>query len=770
MATKSAGVIRINLSAGTAQFLADMDKSNAKLLQFQKNVAGIGHGVSGVQATSGALRVLEGGLNNNLRAAERFTANILGLGPILQKAFPVIGGLAFVGLLGKMGDEAYKFYTTLRDAPEKSADAFRDLSAGMKRTNDELLVTDDRLAMSIAKFEGKRQNTLKLALDEARVAADKLADALDADLKKIAKVLEENKVSWFERFTGTAQTTDIKELVAGKSGVGGLLTEEAKITREGQLQIDQAALAGDLKKQDAARLAMNNALIKLYSDTQAKVNTQLKEAIGLQKSRTDVAAVEGPSYPGTGAGTGQLDVSRRVSELQELQSRLQDMRVRVQLQARVDTDTAKNEALEAAAAGAKLDRPFAAKLTELQAQVAASGEKMKAAGLDSAGQLLAKSMGDALVAIAEVNRGLEKQHEAIVTINSTRGQEILSLVTARDKNDAEAAWVTKLTEAREKIQDQIKGQELLNGAIGRGWEAERKVAAEIALMSRFTPAEYNDPGRQTEIQAAREQELALAESKHREELSKTSLALRDQIGLQTALARAQSYSAEAVRLAELQYRMTLLLRDGKRDLIQNEIELYNATRANDVAGQVEKLDQEAEAVARLAAAYIQGAGAVRRAQLANQLSAISREGDTLAPGMLGVGSRALATAGVSQTEEQERIAKLAGETRLQTINAQIADLQQALAVTKDTAGIEMQLRDLDRERLQMMRDQALGQGSARDGMRAFFIEMQEQAEQTSKIVYDALNSALNDSSKNLAQMLTQKTPKGGWGQQWSKIR
>ena len=218
MATKSAGVIRINLSAGTAQFLADMDKSNAKLLQFQKNVAGIGHGVSGVQATSGALRVLEGGLNNNLRAAERFTANILGLGPILQKAFPVIGGLAFVGLLGKMGDEAYKFYTTLRDAPEKSADAFRDLSAGMKRTNDELLVTDDRLAMSIAKFEGKRQNTLKLALDEARVAADKLADALDADLKKIAKVLEENKVSWFERFTGTAQTTDIKELVAGKSG------------------------------------------------------------------------------------------------------------------------------------------------------------------------------------------------------------------------------------------------------------------------------------------------------------------------------------------------------------------------------------------------------------------------------------------------------------------------------------------------------------------------------------------------------------------------
>src|ERR1035441_3389508 len=41
---------------------------------------------------------MEGTWTNNLRASERFLANVLGLGPILQKAFPIIGGLDFVGM------------------------------------------------------------------------------------------------------------------------------------------------------------------------------------------------------------------------------------------------------------------------------------------------------------------------------------------------------------------------------------------------------------------------------------------------------------------------------------------------------------------------------------------------------------------------------------------------------------------------------------------------------------------------------------------------
>src|SRR6185437_15732228 len=127
-----AGRIVIDLSAGTGQFILDLEKANAKLRDFGatadgqkpklRNIASgaesagrsfesMGtHGVSGVQATSGALRVLEGNMNNNLRAAERFIANFLGLGPALQKIFPLVGGIAMLGILDHLGEKAAEVY------------------------------------------------------------------------------------------------------------------------------------------------------------------------------------------------------------------------------------------------------------------------------------------------------------------------------------------------------------------------------------------------------------------------------------------------------------------------------------------------------------------------------------------------------------------------------------------------------------------------------------------------------------------------------------
>ena len=43
--------ISVNLSAGTAQFMADMEKASGKVREFGRE------GVTNVQATSGALRV-----------------------------------------------------------------------------------------------------------------------------------------------------------------------------------------------------------------------------------------------------------------------------------------------------------------------------------------------------------------------------------------------------------------------------------------------------------------------------------------------------------------------------------------------------------------------------------------------------------------------------------------------------------------------------------------------------------------------------------------
>ena len=430
----------------------------------------------------------------------------------------------------------------------------------------------------------------------------------------------------------------------------------------------------------------------------------------------------------------------------------------------------------------KAGRPFTNKMDELNAQIVAARDKLNSVGLDSAGQVLAKSMGDAAMAITEVNDQLKKTHTALTSVESARIRES---ILARNIAESESDTYKKLVDTRDKIADQVRTQELLNAAIGRAYEIQRRVNIEIAVMKDLGAENYNQLAKQSLVQPsgmgfavpsalaiARVKAATATDSEHVTEMSKTAESLRDQIGLQTRLAQVQAQGAAVVKLATLDYNIALMRRKGiTEDVIQLEIEKWRTENSDQSAAAVAKLNDETDAVKRLSAAYLEGADAVRRAQLQNKLAVLGREGNLTVPSGLGFSvpsASATATIGGGTAERQNQISKLAGETRLQNLNQQIADLEQALAVTKDTAGIEMQLRDLDRERLQMMRDQALAQGSARDGMRAFFIEMQEQAEQTSKIVYDALNSALNDSSKNLAQMLTEKKPKGGWGQQWGK--
>ena len=72
--------------------------------------------------------------------------------------------------------------------------AFRTLNDPLKSLNDSLELTNAKLENSIAKLEGRRQNNLKIALLEARDAADKLSDSLAKDLAGLQKVLKENEI------------------------------------------------------------------------------------------------------------------------------------------------------------------------------------------------------------------------------------------------------------------------------------------------------------------------------------------------------------------------------------------------------------------------------------------------------------------------------------------------------------------------------------------------------------------------------------------------
>ena len=132
--------------------------------------------ISQMAATSGALRTLEGNLP--IRAVENFLTKTLGLGPAFAAAFPLVGAVAAAEMIGRITEKIVDLYKSVRDAKERIAGEFGEINHAIAASNDELKVSNDRLENEIAKLEHKPENALKLALDEATVASERLASSL----------------------------------------------------------------------------------------------------------------------------------------------------------------------------------------------------------------------------------------------------------------------------------------------------------------------------------------------------------------------------------------------------------------------------------------------------------------------------------------------------------------------------------------------------------------------------------------------------------------
>src|ERR1700722_4178366 len=134
-----AGQITINLSAGTAQFVTDLEKAKGKIHEFG------GAATSEHKAAAAAGKLLEGQMFNSVRAMDSFLVSTLKLGPIVQAAFPVLGALAFAGVLVESGKKVVEFFEKLKEAPEKSRAAWNTLNGTLRLSNAELDLTNARL-------------------------------------------------------------------------------------------------------------------------------------------------------------------------------------------------------------------------------------------------------------------------------------------------------------------------------------------------------------------------------------------------------------------------------------------------------------------------------------------------------------------------------------------------------------------------------------------------------------------------------------------------
>lgn len=166
-----------------------------------------------------------------------FISSMPGVGTALSAAFSGIAVVALIGVIVEAIKKVAEFrekLEELREAPERIEAQFARLTGATKTANDELRVTNDRLENSIAKLEHKPQNNLKLAIDEAAVAADRLAEKMDKALRSFADVAIKNAPGMFANIIGgQSGIDDVVKLIQGKSGYGGMIGDLYKVTSSG---------------------------------------------------------------------------------------------------------------------------------------------------------------------------------------------------------------------------------------------------------------------------------------------------------------------------------------------------------------------------------------------------------------------------------------------------------------------------------------------------------------------------------------------------------
>lgn len=308
----NAGDVVISLSLNDAQFSAALDKTNARLLQFQRAASRAGEvSVTKFQATSSALRLMEGGINNSLRAAERFAGTLPMVGRLMEAAFPVTGAIAFAAILYRMSERFVAFRQQMDGITQAIG---RDWSGVVDQINaraDSLAVTNDQLQRQLDKLLGHpSSNGLADALDEARKSADALSASLAKDVQQINDIVTKSDVGMFASvLKNQARTAPTDKFIAGAGA------QISAVQGEYDPVIAAALASGNKEDVAQARQAEMVKLQSVFGAITATLNKRLEAARRAQQAFTgDYAPGTGIVYPHYQQGSDQ---SANIAKLQE---------------------------------------------------------------------------------------------------------------------------------------------------------------------------------------------------------------------------------------------------------------------------------------------------------------------------------------------------------------------------------------------------------------------------------------------------------------------
>lgn len=251
--------------------------------------------VTDIQAMSGSIRTFEG--NPGIRALEVFMSRTLGLGPAVQKFFPLIGAAAFLSVLFDVGKKIYEIEQSGANAGKELTKGFAEITEELTLANREMAVMDDRLEDEIGKLEKKPSTGLQTGLDEAALAAAKLGKELDKDIEKVEKLTKEKGVGfWASLLSGAAETKEASDLlVKVKKDIDGVRSEY-------DLVVERANASGDKDNLAQAETQRAVALVKAYGEGTAKIVAAQAAAQRAQDFHASPAASLGAASKERGGG------------------------------------------------------------------------------------------------------------------------------------------------------------------------------------------------------------------------------------------------------------------------------------------------------------------------------------------------------------------------------------------------------------------------------------------------------------------------------------
>jgi septal ring factor EnvC (AmiA/AmiB activator) len=244
-------------------------------------------GLSARMAAGAEMRVLEGNTMGSTRAAAAFLTTSLGLGSVLQYAFPVFGAIALGEVLIDIGGKAvdlYEKFFTLKEESEELAD-------GMAK-NGEAIATAWGTTLSTLHAVGMRDNPLGTLRTDAADAATTL-QYLQISLGQAKEALysyQEIKASGNYLGHDTSEDENDERIAGNQSNVDKI---KAQIT-------EQQAKITDLNSQVAQKEKETDKPVKLAkgADPDVAKLRALEATLTAEKVDHEVSASEEEAYWG----------------------------------------------------------------------------------------------------------------------------------------------------------------------------------------------------------------------------------------------------------------------------------------------------------------------------------------------------------------------------------------------------------------------------------------------------------------------------------------